>query len=143
MGLLMTVYALDLDQVHQTIRDTLVNQVLPGVQSGTARSELLAVVEMLDSLGPRLAWESGSLSAVTSRTHALAAVLDRGADAAEGGAADSTVDALRAERQSIGDALSAVYADGFDPAIVEAVAEFTAEDVRTQISPALRPGLPG
>ncbi len=45
--------------------------------------------------------------------------------------------------RAIGDVLKSAYADGFDPAIAAAVAEFTAADIAAEISPGLRPGLPG
>ena len=133
----MTVYALDLDMVHATIRDTLVTRVLPGVESGNARAELLAVVEMLDSLESRLAWDREPLGENVGRTRTLAAALGREDATADG------IDGLRAGRESIGDALADAYANGVDPAVVDAVARFTADDIVAEISPALRPGLPG
>ncbi|MDA4103942.1 hypothetical protein MMON44395_20510 [Mycolicibacterium monacense DSM 44395] len=136
MGILMTVYALDLAAVHATIRDTLVTRVLPGVESGNARAELMSVVEMLDSLESRLAWEPTSLAAAVERTKALSAVLGQESDDSD------DVETLRARRQSIGEALATAYTGGADPAVVKAVARFTADDIVAEISPGLRPGLP-
>ncbi|MGE2716299.1 hypothetical protein ACQI4L_19770 [Mycolicibacterium litorale] len=133
----MTVYALDLDAVHATIRDTLVTRVLPGVESDNARAELMAVVEMLDSLEGRLAWERTSLAATVDRTRTLGAALGQDSDDSD------DLQTLRTSRRSIGEALSAAYADGVDPTVIEAVARFTADDIVAEISPALRPGLPG
>lgn len=140
----MTLYALDLDKVHHTIRATLVDSVLPAIESGSARGELLAVVEMLDSLQTRLSWDPAALAAATARTQALGAALGVTADQSVGDSADGP-DALREGRKSIGDALAAAYVEGaagIDPAVVEAVALFTAEDITAEISPALLPGLP-
>lgn len=139
----MTLYALDLDKVHHTIRATLVDSVLPAIESGSARGELLAVVEMLDSLQARLSWDPAALAAATARTQALGAALGVTADQSVGNSADGP-DALREGRKSIGDALAAAYVEGagIDPAVVEAVALFTAEDITAEISPALLPGLP-
>lgn len=136
----MTVYALELGAVHAAIRDTLVRRVLPGVESGNARAELLSVVEMLDSLEARLAWEPTSLATAVERTRTLRAALGQDADSDDPDA--DGFDALRAGRESIGAALAAAYADGVDPAVVGAVARFTADDIVAEISPALRGGLP-
>lgn len=133
----MTVYGLDLGKVHQAIRATLAERVLPGVTSGDARAELLSVVEMLDSLQDRLAWDAEPLSAAVARSRSLSAQL--GQNPGHG----DDLDALYADRTSIGDVLKSAYADRFDPAIAAAVAEFTAADIAAEISPGLRPGLPG
>jgi hypothetical protein len=138
----MTIYALNVDQVRQTIRDTLVERVLPSVESGSARGELLAVIEMLDNLDSRLTWDPAALEGTVSRTRALGVALGQVAGAPEGRAPADDIDALRADRRSIGEALSAAYSGGFDPAVVRAVVEFTADDVTSEISKALRPGLP-
>jgi hypothetical protein len=135
----MTVYALDLAVVHATIRDTLVSRVLPGVESGNARAELLAVIEMLDSLESRLAWAPESLAATVGRTRTLGAALGQDEDGVDPG----SFEALRASREWISEALAAAYADGVDTAVVEAVARFTTDDIVAEISPGLRPGLPG
>lgn len=138
----MTIYALNLHQVQQTIRDTLVDRVLPSVESGSARGELLTVIEMLDNLDSRLAWNSSPLKATISRTQALGAALGQVPAVPEGGVPADDLDVLRAGRQSISEALAAAYTGGFDPAVASAVAEFTATDVKAEISKALRPGLP-
>ncbi|GAA2533214.1 hypothetical protein [Mycolicibacterium diernhoferi] len=136
----MTVYGLDLGKVHQAIRATLAERVLPGVTSGDARAELLSVVEMLDSLQDRLAWDAEPLSAAVARSRSLSAQLGQRSDSGSDG---DDLDALYADRASIGDVLKSAYTDGFDPAIAAAVAEFTAADIAAEISPGLRPGLPG
>jgi hypothetical protein len=145
MGILMSVYALELGAVHAAIRDTLVTRVLPGVESGNARAELLSVVEMLDSLESRLAWEPTSLATAVERTRTLGAALGQNADDSDSEAdfGSDGFEALRASRESIGAALASAYADGVDPAVVGAVARFTADDIVAEISPALRGGLPG
>ncbi|MGE2836857.1 hypothetical protein [Mycobacterium sp. SMC-4] len=138
----MTIYALDLSQVQQTIRDTLAERVLPAIESGDARSELLSVIEMLDSLQGRLAWDPGPLAASASRTADLGAALGQPTGTATPPAKTGDLDALREHRASIADALASAYTDGSDPSIVTAVAEFTAADIDAEISPGLRRGLP-
>ncbi|BBZ00786.1 hypothetical protein MCHIJ_02230 [Mycolicibacterium chitae] len=138
----MTIYALDLGQVQQTIRDTLAERVLPAIDSGDARSELLSVIEMLDSLAARLAWDPGPLAATASRTADLGAALGQPARTATPPTESGELSALREHRASIAAALSSAYANGIDPAIVGAVAEFTTADIQAEISPGLRRGLP-
>lgn len=135
----MTVYGLDLDKVHQAIRETLVDRVLPEITAGSARAELLSVVEMLDSLQERLTWGSQPLSEAVARTRALAGELGQRTESDPEGA---DLDALYADRASIADLLKAAYANGFDPAIAAAVADFTAADIAAEISPGLLPSLP-
>jgi hypothetical protein len=135
----MTVYRLDLDKVHQAIRETLVNRVLPEVTAGSARAELLSVVEMLDSLQERLAWGSQPLSEAVARTRALAGELGQRPESDPEGA---DLDALYRDRAAVADILKAAYVNGFDPAIAAAVAEFTTADIQAEISPGLLPGLP-
>lgn len=134
----MSVFALDLSKVHQTIRETLVERVLPAVGSDSARGELHAVIEMLDNLNPRLSWDGTGVAEAVSRTRELAAALDVPATTTR----DDLV-ALRADRRVIGEHLAAAYADGADPAVIRAVAEFTTDDVNHEISRGLLPGLPG
>ncbi|MFA5709492.1 hypothetical protein [Mycolicibacterium sp.] len=131
----MTIYALDLGQVQQTIRDTLAERVLPAIESGDARSELLSVIEMLDSLAARLDWDAGPLAATASRTADLGAALGQPTEGDD-------LAALREHRASIAAALSSAYTNGIAPAIVGAVAEFTTADIQAEISPGLRRGLP-
>lgn len=137
----MTVYALDLEKVHSTIRATLVDSVLPAVETSSARSELLAVVEMLDGLQSRLSWDPAAVAAAVARTTALGAALRLDAESM-GRTAGDGADALRASRRSIGDTLATVYTEGVDPAVVDAVARFTSDDITAEISQALLPGLP-
>ncbi|OBB26088.1 hypothetical protein A5792_27395 [Mycolicibacterium peregrinum] len=138
----MTVYGLALDKVHETIRQTLVDRVLPGVESGSARAELLSVVEMLDSLQARLAWDRVPLGAAAARTQALAAALGQASEVSEPAQQAGDLVALRALRATIGEGLAAAYADGIDPRIAAAVAEFSTADIQAEISPGLRQGLP-
>ncbi|MCV7220317.1 hypothetical protein [Mycolicibacterium elephantis] len=128
----MTVYALDLDKVQHTIRETLVSKVLPAIESDSAKGELHAVIEMLDNLAGRLAWAAEPREETLARTRDLAARL---------GIDDVPAD-LPAARRELGDALAAAYADGNGAEIARAVAEFTAADVRAEISKGLLPGLP-
>ena len=132
----MSIYGLDLNKVHHAIRATLVERVLPEVSTADARAELMSVVEMLDSLQDRLAWDAGALAAAVDRSRSLSAEL--GQDGEPG----TDVESLYAGRARIGDALKSAYVEGFDPAIATAVAEFTAADIQAEISPGLRPGLP-
>ncbi|OBF21573.1 hypothetical protein [Mycobacterium sp. ACS4331] len=131
----MTIYALDLNKVQHTIRETLVNSVLPAIESDSARGELHAVIEMLDNLDGRLAWAEAPLSESVSQTRALAALLGRDVEG-------DGLEALRSGRVAIGDVLASAYADGSGPEIARAVAEFTAADVTSEISRGLLPGLP-
>ncbi len=137
----MTVYALDLDQVNRAIRETLVKHVLPAVESESARSELHAVIEMLDNLESRLAWNPARLTETISASRNLATALGRNGAADPSASADG-FDVLCASRRVIGDALASAYMNGSDPAIVHAVAAFTAESVEAEISQGLLPGLP-
>jgi hypothetical protein len=134
----MSVYTLDLSKVHQTIRETLVERVLPAVGSDSARGELHAVIEMLDNLDPRLSWDAGGVAESVSRTRELAAALD-----VPPTTTSADLVALRADRRAIGERLAAAYAEGVAPGIVRAVAEFTTDDVNAEISRGLLPGLPG
>lgn len=136
----MTVYALDLAQVQQTIRDTLVSKVLPAVGSESARQELHAVIEMLDNLESRLTWDRAALSEAVAESHALGVAL--GVDTGAPRQPLDDVEALHNSRLSIGQALESLYTNGVDSAMVESVADFTARDVLTEISVALRLGLP-
>lgn len=138
----MTVYALDLNKVHETIRQTLMDRVLPVVESASARAELLAAVEMLDSLQARLAWDRVPLGAAAGRTEALAAALGQASEVSEPAQQAGDLVALRALRATIGEGLAAAYADGIDPSIAAAVAEFSTADIQAEISPGLRQGLP-
>lgn len=133
----MTVYTLDLDKVHQTIRAALVEQVLPAVATESARGELHAVIEMLDNLSPRLSWDGAGVSESVSRTRDLAAAVG-----AESTAAGDGIDALAADRRAIAEKLAGAYAEGADPSVVSAVAQFSAADIRVEISRGLLPGLP-
>jgi hypothetical protein len=128
----MTIYALDLDKVQDTIREALVSRVLPGIESDGARGELHAVVEMLDSLRGRLAWAAEPLVENLARTGDLASRLGL----------DGAGEDLPAARRAVGEALAAAYTAGNGAEIARAVAEFTTADVRSEISPGLLPGLP-
>ncbi|ORA15702.1 MULTISPECIES: hypothetical protein [Mycobacterium avium complex (MAC)] len=139
----MTVYALDLGKVHDAIRETLVERVLPAVESQSARGELLAAVEMLDSLQARTAWDRAPLGAAAARTESLAAALGQTSEFSERAPQDGDLVALRALRAAIGQKLAMAYADGIDPSIAAAVAEFSTADIQAEISPGLRLGLPG
>lgn len=133
----MTVYALDLDRVHRTIRTALVEQVLPGVVSESARGELHAVIEMLDNLSPRLSWDGAGVAESVSRTRELAVAVGVAPTASGEG-----VDGLGADRRAVAEKLAGAYADGVDPEVVRAVADFTTTDVNVEISRGLLPGLP-
>ena len=137
----MTIYALDPGRVHRAIRDALADRVLPSVEADAARGELLAVIEMLDALESRLAWNPAPLAAAVSRTRTLGEALGQVAAEREDRPADD-LDALRVGRRLIGEALASAYADGSGPAVAGAVAAFTAADVTAEISHGLRAGLP-
>ncbi|MBC2637689.1 MULTISPECIES: hypothetical protein [unclassified Rhodococcus (in: high G+C Gram-positive bacteria)] len=132
----MTVYSTDLTQLTTTIRETLVQRVAPGVTEDAARLELAAVVEQLDNLVERIAWDGPRLAETCARTDELAARLGlRDRPDPEG------VDRLRERRRKVAALLRDLYAGG-DPAdVVDAVADFTDADVQEQISTALRAGL--
>lgn len=134
----MTLYAMDLDEVQKTVRQTLVEKVLPAVESESARGELQAVIEMLDNLNRRLSWDAAEVSASVARTRELTIALGAQPDGSGDGLA-----ALRAERRIVGERLAAAYADDIDPAVVRAVAAFSTEDIADEISRGLLPGLPG
>ncbi|MBC2589691.1 hypothetical protein [Rhodococcus aetherivorans] len=135
----MTVYSTDPQQVLRTIRDTLVERVAPDVTGGTARLELAGVVEALDNLVTRLAWDRDGLARSVDRTEELAGAL--GLDPA--GSDEVDVTSLRRRRSEVADTLSATYRSGANgDEIVSAVSRFTDDDVREQISIALRGGLP-
>lgn len=133
----MTVYAMDLDEVQKTVRQTLVEKVLPAVESESARSELHAVIEMLDNLNRRLSWDAAEVSASVARTRELAVAVGAQPDGSGDG-----LDALRTERRIVGERLAAAYAGGVDPAVVQAVAAFSTDDIVVEISRGLLPGLP-
>lgn len=135
----MTVYSTDLTGLLNTIKDTLAHRVAPAVQEGTARQELAAVLEQLDNLTQRVAWDTAQLAQVCERTEELATRLGLAPVAS---AAD--VDTLRDHRRAVSDLLREAYRDGTPPAgLVESVLEFSESDVTNQISVGLRAGLPG
>jgi hypothetical protein len=135
----MTVYSTDPQQLLRTIRDTLVDRVAPDVTGGTARSELAGVVEALDNLIARLAWDPDGLARSLDRTEELAVAL--GLNPVEGSEGDAAT--LRRRRSEVAEMLAATYrSDANGDEIVSAVSRFTDDDVRDQISVALRGGLP-
>ncbi|MEV7863788.1 hypothetical protein AB0O86_34620 [Streptomyces hirsutus] len=137
----MSLYALPPDDVLGTIGKALSERVLPAVESDSARVELHAVLEMVENLRTRLAWDRDRLAAAVERTDRLAAELGAGRGPAEGG--DISVEGLRSRRKAVAAALARVYDNGGDPRpVAEAVAEFTAADVSDQVSRALLRGLP-
>lgn len=136
----MTVYSTDPARLLGTIADTLSRHVAPALDDGPARLELLAVLEQLDNLTPRLAWDEARLGQVCARTEELAGRL--GLEPAPAPATD--VDALRSRRRDVAESIRSAYRNGGpDENLVAAVLEFSEEDVQEQISNGLRPGLPG
>ncbi|MCZ4588806.1 hypothetical protein [Rhodococcus] len=136
----MTVYSTDLTKLLGTITDTLGRRVAPALDEGPARLELAGVLEQLDNLAQRLAWDQARLGQVCERTQELAGKLGLAPDPAP--AAD--VDTLRRRRREVSESLRAAYHGGTpDESLVEAVLEFSEQDVQEQISIALRAGLPG
>ncbi|MET7773659.1 hypothetical protein [Nocardia sp. NPDC005366] len=135
----MTVYSTDLTGLLATIKDTLGHRVAPALADGTARQELAAVLEQLDNLTQRIAWDHAALAQTCERTEALAT----GLGLAPAGDVHAGVDALRARRREVADVLREAYRDGAPRAgLVESVLEFSETDVAEQISVGLRAGLP-
>ncbi|MDV7242693.1 MULTISPECIES: hypothetical protein [Rhodococcus] len=136
----MTVYSTDLPRLLSTITDTLGRRVAPALPDGPARVELAAVLEQLDNLAERLAWDETQLGQACERTEELAVRLGLAPDPEP--AVD--VDTLRRRRRDISETLGAAYRDGPpDRSLVDAVLEFSEQDVQEQISTTLRAGLPG
>ncbi|WP_040794009.1 hypothetical protein [Nocardia higoensis] len=136
----MTVYSTDLTGLLNTIKDTLGHRVAPALPEGTARQELAAVLEQLDNLTQRVAWDRERLARVCDRTEELAGGLGLAPVTAPG----ADVDALRGRRREVSEVLRAAYRDGAPRAgLVDAVLAFSEADVAEQISVGLRAGLPG
>ena len=136
----MTVYSTDLTRLLSTITDTLGRRVAPALDDGPARLELAAVLEQLDNLAERLAWDEVRLEQACERTEELAGRLGLASDPEPAAA----VDTLRRRRRDISETLRAAYRDGApDRSLVDAVLEFSEQDVQEQISTTLRAGLPG
>ena len=134
----MTVYSTDLARLAATVRETLVRRVAPGVTGEAAQHELAAVIEAMDNLTSRLAWDPDALDAVCQRSEQLADRL--GLSSLPTGA--TGVARLRASRQEISAMLDGVYRAGVLPDdLLDAVGEFTRDDVLDQISVALRPAM--
>ena len=135
----MTVYSTDLTQLLYTVRNTLAHRVAPGVTDGTARIELSGVIEALDNLVERVSWDPEGLGRSCERTEELARAL--GLESLDNGGSD--VATLRRRRREISQSLAGTYRNGEQVSeIVSAVTRFTEDDVREQISTALRGGLP-
>ncbi|WP_067862109.1 hypothetical protein [Nocardia shimofusensis] len=135
----MTVYSTDLTGLLNTIKDTLGHRVAPALPDGTARQELAAVLEQLDNLTQRVAWDQARLAQDCARTEELAMRL--GLAPAADSSAD--VDTLRTRRREISELLHEAYRDGAPRAgLVDSVLEFSGTDVAEQISVGLRAGLP-
>ncbi|WP_040841390.1 hypothetical protein [Nocardia brevicatena] len=135
----MTVYSTDLTGLLNTIKDTLGRRVAPALPEGTARQELAAVLEQLDNLTGRIAWDRDRLAQVCERTEGLAARL--GLAPADAPATD--VDTLRTRRRAVSEVLREAYRDGVPHVeLVESVLDFSERDVAEQISVDLRAGLP-
>lgn len=98
------------------------------------------MLEQLDNLAEHLAWDQVRLGQTCKRTEKLAVRLGLASDPEP--AVD--VDTLRRRRQDISETLRAAYRDGApDRSLVDAVLEFSEQDVQEQISTTLRAGLPG
>src|SRR6476620_11387973 len=104
----MTVYSTDLTRLLGTITDTLARKVAPGLEDGPARLELAGVLEQLDNLSERLAWDETRLGQACDRTEELAGSLGLAPDPAP--AAD--VDTLRRRRREVSELLRTAYRDG-------------------------------
>jgi hypothetical protein len=136
----MTVYSTDLARLLGTITDTLGRRVAPALEDGPARLELAGVLEQLDNLAERLAWDESRLGQACERTEELAGRLGLAPDPAP--AAD--VDTLRRRRREVSELLRTAYRDGVpDENLLASVLEFSERDVQEQISNGLRAGLPG
>lgn len=137
----MTIYALDLGQVQQTIRDTLAERVLrqstPAMRAANCSASSRCWTAWRRAWpGIRVRWPRPRRAPPTSAPR-WASRQDRDTPTESG-----ELSALREHRASIAAALSSAYANGIDPAIVGAVAEFTTADIQAEISPGLRRGLP-
>ncbi|MFI9411417.1 hypothetical protein [Nocardia gamkensis] len=136
----MTVYSTDPTGLLTTIKDALGHRVAPALPDGTARRELAAVLEQLDNLTQRIAWDRAQLARVCERTEELATSL--GLTPTTSASAD--VDTLRARRRAVSEVLRDAYRHGAARAeLVESVLEFSEVDVAAEISVGLRAGLPG
>ncbi|QDQ93006.1 hypothetical protein FND50_21110 [Rhodococcus sp. WB9] len=136
----MTVYSTDLTMLLSTITDTLGLRVAPALPDGPARLELAGVLEQLDNLADRLAWDQTRLGQACERTEELAGRLGLAPDPAL--AAD--VYTLRRRRREVSELLRTAYREGVpDESVVASVLEFSEQDVQEQISNGLRAGLPG
>lgn len=136
----MTVYASDLTQVLTTIRTTLAEKVGPGVTDSGARLELGMVIEQIDNLIGRTAWDPASVQRACEQTDQLAA--DLGVATEDNGS--SSVDGLVRRRRAVAVQLRTTYAkQEADVAVTAAaVAEFSIADIRDQISVGMRAALP-
>lgn len=135
----MTVYATDLSQVLSTVRSTLAEKVGPGVEAAGARLELAFVIEQLDNLIGRTAWDPAGVRGAVELTDELAEQL--GLPASEA-AADTA--GLSRRRSEVEQKLRATY-DGDATSIaatVAAVAAFSKADIAAQISHGMRKALP-
>ncbi|WP_249146095.1 hypothetical protein [Gordonia sp. SCSIO 19800] len=134
----MTVYATDVDQVFATMRETLVHRVAGDVTDTTARLELAAVVEAIDNLVGRIDWDAERVTRSVSATDRLAEDLGVGDVPGDG------IEGLRERRRAVSAAIAQTYRDPKTSSkAVDAILRFTDDDVREQISAALRSGLPG
>lgn len=136
----MTVYSTELTRLLNTITDTLGRRVAPELPEGPARMELAAVIEQLDHLAERVAWDQDRLGQTCARTEDLASRLGLAPDSA---AAAADIDTLRSRRQDVSELLRGAYREGAaHPSMIESVLEFSEKDVQEQISSSLRGGLP-
>lgn len=136
----MSVYATDLAQVLTTVRTALAERVGPGVTDPGSLLELGMVIEQLDNLIGRTAWDPAGVQHAAELTDQLIAALGLpGIDAAPDTAG------LRRRRGVVEQKLRTTYTDGDADSIaatVAAVTMFSTIDIREQISVGMRKALP-
>ncbi|WP_104103174.1 hypothetical protein [Arthrobacter sp. 08Y14] len=165
----MTVYATNLTQVLTTVRTSLAERVCPAVTDPAASLELRMIIEQIDNLIGRTAWDPAKVQNACELTDQLADRLRAnpstpgpasgvrksdvpGADApganvpaADDPGSGDPVEDLVQRRRNVAQRLRTTYADGDAAdlaATVAAVAEFSSTDIRDQISAGMRRALP-
>lgn len=138
----MTVYATDLTQLLTTVRTTLADKVGPGVTDSGARLELTMVIEQIDNLIGRTAWDPASVRRSCEQTDQLASALGLSSSSTDAGADPAA--GLVERRRAVADKLRGTYTDGDVDivATVAAVADFSVVDIQDQISVGMRGALP-
>lgn len=150
----MTVYATNLAQVLTTVRTSLAERVGPAVTDPAARLELRMIIEQVDNLIGRTAWDPakvlgacGLTDQLTDRLRAAPSILGTPSEdpPSDDPASDDPVEGLVQRRRNAAQRLRTIYTYGDATEIaatVAAVAEFSITDIRDQISTGMRGALP-